>query len=154
VRRALDETGAEVVLFGASYPLRACWGPGLPGPAPRTWPPRTAFEYWLSIAPGTHALMRRATSLASRVPVMCSEFIARRVRTAVPEARAGLGAVSGRRPRGLPPGPADGRPARAPRVGDRPLVVCVSRLVARKGQDVLILAMRADPAPRARGRRC
>ena len=35
------------------------------------------FEYWLSIAPGTHAAMRRATSRASRVAVMCSAFIAR-----------------------------------------------------------------------------
>ncbi len=42
------------------------------------------FEYWLSLMPGSHALMRYATSRASRVPVMCSAFIARTVRTAVP----------------------------------------------------------------------
>ena len=42
------------------------------------------FEYWLSIAPGTHAAMRYATSKAARVAVMCSEFVARTVRTAVP----------------------------------------------------------------------
>ena len=55
------------------------------------------------------------TSSASRVPVMCSEFIARTVRTAVPRRRAGLGPVPGGRPAGVPPGPADGRPPRAPR---------------------------------------
>ena len=52
--------GAEVVLFGATYPL------ALPGPrlAARGIPYLSAahgFEYWLSLAPGTHALMRRAT---------------------------------------------------------------------------------------------
>jgi phosphatidylinositol alpha-1,6-mannosyltransferase len=140
VRRAIAETEAEVVLFGATYPL-AFLGPGL---ARRGTPYLAAahgFEYWLSIVPGTHALVRYATSRASRVPVMCSAFIARRVRTAVP--------------RGVPvdvlyPG-ADTetfRPDLATRdirarhgIGDRPLVVCVSRLVARKGQDVLILGM-------------
>ena len=42
------------------------------------------FEYWLSVVPGAHSLVRYATSRAARVPVMCSAFIARTVRTAVP----------------------------------------------------------------------
>ena len=37
----------------------------------------------LDYEPGSHRLMRHATSRASRVPVMCSAFIARVVRTAV-----------------------------------------------------------------------
>ena len=95
VRRAVDETGAEVVLFGASYPL-AMLGPGLARAGTPYLAAAHGFEYWLSIAPGTHALMRRATSLASRVPVMCSDFIARRVRTAVPaRARPGPNSASG-----------------------------------------------------------
>ncbi len=85
--------------------------------------------------------MRRATSLASRVPVMCSDFIARRVRTAVPAHVPVSVLYPGAdlevfRP-DLPT--ADLRERHG--VGDRPLVVCVSRLVARKGQDVLIRAM-------------
>ena len=75
--------GAEVLLFGATYPL-ALLGPRL---AARGLPYLSAahgFEYWLSIAPGTHALLRHATSRATRVPVLCSAFIARTVRTAVP----------------------------------------------------------------------
>ncbi len=140
VRRALDETEAEVVLFGASYPL-ALLGPGLARAGTPYLAAAHGFEYWLSIAPGTHALMRRATSLASRVPVMCSDFIARRVRTAVPAHVPVSVLYPGAdlevfRP-DLPT--ADLRERHG--VGDRPLVVCVSRLVARKGQDVLILAM-------------
>jgi phosphatidylinositol alpha-1,6-mannosyltransferase len=140
VRRAVEETGAEVVLFGASYPL-ALLGPGLARAGTPYLAAAHGFEYWLSIAPGTHALMRRATSLASRVPVMCSEFIARRVRTAVPKHVPVSVLYPGAdleifRP-DLPT--ADLRERHG--VGDRPLVVCVSRLVARKGQDVLILAM-------------
>jgi len=83
IERSAETLGAEVVLFGAAYPL-ALLGPRL---ARRGIPYLAAahgFEYWLSIVPGTHSLVRRATSRASHVPVLCSEFIARRVRTAVP----------------------------------------------------------------------
>jgi phosphatidyl-myo-inositol dimannoside synthase len=137
---ALDAFGAEAVLFGATFPL------GLLGPplARRGIPYLAAahgFEYWLSIAPGPHALVRRATSRASRVPVMCSAFIARTVRTAVPRhvpvSVLYPGAdVSIFRPE-LPTGDLRERYG----IGDRPLVVCVSRLVPRKGQDILIRGM-------------
>lgn len=137
---AVDESEAEVVLFGATYPL-AILGPYL---AKRGTPYLAAahgFEYWLSIAPGAHGLVRRATSRASRVPVMCSRFIARVVRTAVP---AGV-PVSVMYP-GADPGtfrpdlPTDDLLERHG-LRDRPLIVCVSRLVARKGQDILIKAL-------------
>ena len=140
VEDAVRETGAEVVLFGATYPL-AMVGPRL---AARGIPYLAAahgFEYWLSVMPGAHSLMRYATSKAARVPVMCSEFIARTVRTAVP-ARVPVSV--------LYPGADVGafRPDLATEdlrerygIGERPLVVCVSRLVARKGQDVLIEGM-------------
>jgi phosphatidyl-myo-inositol dimannoside synthase len=140
VRRAVKDTGAEVVLFGAIYPL-ALVGPGLERRGIPYLAAAHGFEYWLSLVPGTHALMRRATSRAARVPVLCSEFVARRVRTAVPRSvpvsvlypgadiqtfRPDLFATDLRDRHGI---------------GDRPLVVCVSRLVARKGQDVLIRGM-------------
>jgi phosphatidyl-myo-inositol dimannoside synthase len=138
--RAVDESGAEVVLFGATYPL-AMLGPRL---ARRGVPYLSAahgFEYWLSIAPGTHGLMRRATSRASRVPVMCSAFVARVVRTAVPRGVPVSVLYPGAdtsvfRP-DLPVAEIRARHG----IDDRPLVVCVSRLVARKGQDVLIRGM-------------
>ncbi len=138
--RAVDAVVAEVVVFGATYPL-AMLGPQLAASGTPYLAAAHGFEYWLSIAPGTHALMRYATSKAERVPVMCSEFIARTVRTAVP---GGVpvsvlypGAdVEAFRP-DLPT--ADLRERHG--IGERPLVVCVSRLVARKGQDVLIRGM-------------
>ena len=140
IEEAIEASNAEVVLFGATYPL-AMLGPRL---AERGTPYLAAahgFEYWLSVVPGTHALMRYATSRASRVPVMCSAFIARTVRTAVPK-RVPVSV--------LYPGAdltvfrpdletADLRAHLG--IGDRPLAVCVSRLVARKGQDMLIRGM-------------
>ncbi len=146
----MREVGAEVVLFGATYPL-AMLGPRLArAGAARTCAAAHGFEYWLSIAPGTHAAMRYATSRAARVPVMCSAFIARTVRTAVPRARAGLGAVPGRRCRAFRPDLPTGDLRERHGLGDAPLVVCVSRLVARKGQDVLIRGMDRGPAASAR----
>jgi len=146
VEAAARELGAEVVLFGATYPL-ALLGPRL---ADRGYPYVAAahgFEYWLAIAPGAHALLRRATSRAARVAVMCSAFIARTVRTAVPRSVPVSvlypGADVDRFHPDLPT--ADIRDGLD--IGDAPLVVCVSRLVPRKGQDVLIEAM---PSIRAR----
>jgi phosphatidylinositol alpha-1,6-mannosyltransferase len=134
------EMDARVILFGATYPL-GLLGPRLARDGLPYVSAAHGFEYWLSIAPGTHSLMRRATSRAARVAVMCSAFIARTVRTAVPahvpvsvlypgadvdRFRPDLETADIRSSLGL-----DGRP----------LVVCVSRLVPRKGQDVLIRAM-------------
>jgi phosphatidylinositol alpha-1,6-mannosyltransferase len=137
----IQDLGVEVVLFGDAFPL-ATLGPGL---ARRGTPYLVAahgFDYWLSVIPGTHTLMRRMTSAASRVWV-CSEFIARTVRTAVPREvpvsvlypGADLGAFR--------PDLATADIREGLGLGDRPLVVCVSRLVARKGQDVLIRGMSA-----------
>lgn len=142
VEAAAHEMGAQVLLFGAAYPLTLL-GPRL---AARGLPYLAAahgFEYWLSIAPGAHALMRHATSRASRVPVMCSAFIARTVRTAVPRSVPVSvlypGADVDRFRPDLETGPIRERHGLA----GVPLVVCVSRLVTRKGQDTLIRAMPA-----------
>jgi phosphatidylinositol alpha-1,6-mannosyltransferase len=146
VRVAAEALGADVVLFGASYPL-ALLGPRLASTGLPYVAAAHGFEYWLSIAPGTHALLRYATSRAARVAVMCSAFIARTVRTAVPRdvpvSVLYPGADVERFHPDLPT--ADIRERLG--VDGDPLVVCVSRLVARKGQDVLIDAM---PAIRAR----
>jgi phosphatidylinositol alpha-1,6-mannosyltransferase len=137
IETAARAAGAEVVLFGACFPL-ALTGPYL---ARRGIPYLAAahgFEYWLSIAPGAHALMRYSTSRASRVPVMCSAFVARRVRTAAPRRVPVSVLHPGADVERFRPdlGTADLRETLG--VGERPLVVCVSRLVDRKGQDVLI----------------
>jgi phosphatidylinositol alpha-1,6-mannosyltransferase len=141
VRRAIEETGAEVVLFGAAYPL-AVLGPGIAKRGTSYLAAAHGFEYWLSLAPGSHRLMRYATSRAARVPVMCSAFIARVVRTAVPKDVPVSVMYPGADVEAFSPD-LDVEEIRA-RHGlvDRPAVVCVSRLVPRKGQDVLIRAMR------------
>jgi len=140
VRAAARELGAEVVLFGATYPL-ALLGPALAEDGYPYIAAAHGFEYWLSIAPGTHAAMRRATSRASRVAVMCSAFIARTVRTAVPAGVPVSVLYPGADVERFRPDVETGAIRGAFGVGERPLVVCVSRLVPRKGQDVLIRAM-------------
>jgi phosphatidylinositol alpha-1,6-mannosyltransferase len=140
VEAAVRAFGADVVLFGATYPL-ALLGPRL---ARRGTPYLAAahgFEYWLSIAPGAHALMRRATSRSARVPVMCSEFIARVVRTAVPDNVPVSVLYPGADVDAFHPDLPFEDLREAHGMAGRPLVVCVSRLVPRKGQDVLIRAM-------------
>ncbi len=139
--RAIAEAGAGVVLFGATYPL-ALLGPGL---ARRGTPYLAAahgFEYWLSIAPGTHSLLRYATSRASRVPVMCSAFIARTVRTAVPSNVPVSVLYPGADLEAFRPDLETADLQARYGLDGRPVVVCVSRLVPRKGQDVLIRGMR------------
>lgn len=139
VEAAVRQTGAQVVLFGAMYPL-AMLGPRLARSGTPYLSAAHGFEYWLSISPGTHTAMRYAASRAARVFV-CSAFIARTLRTAVPRpvpvSVLHLGADVGVFRPDLPTGDLRDRHD----LGDRPLVVCVSRLVMRKGQDILIRGM-------------
>jgi phosphatidyl-myo-inositol dimannoside synthase len=137
----IARTGAEVVLFGDAFPL-ALLGPRLASHGTPSVVLAHGFDYWLSTVPVAHGVMKRMTSHASRV-AGCSEFISRRVRTAVPRhvpvSVLHPGADVERFRPDLPT--ADLRERHA--LGDRPLIVCVSRLVPRKGQDVLIRSMRA-----------
>jgi len=140
VEDAVRETEAEVVLFGATYPL-AMIGPRLAAHGIPYLSAAHGFEYWLSVLPGAHGLMRYATSKAARIPVMCSAFVARTVRTAVPAGVPVSVLYPGADVEAFRPDlPTDDLRERYG-VGDHPLVVCVSRLVARKGQDVLIRGM-------------
>ena len=145
-RSVVRETGSEVVLFGHTLPT-ALLGPGLARRGIPYLVGSHGAEYWQALTPGLAALARYATSRASRIAVMCSAFVARTVRTVVPRdvpvSVLYPGADIERFRPDLP-----GEVVRK-RYGlvDRPLVVCISRLVQRKGQDVLILAM---PAVRRR----
>jgi phosphatidyl-myo-inositol dimannoside synthase len=140
LHEAVRSFGAEVVLFGAVYPL-ALLGRSLAMNGTPYLAAAHGFEYWLSIAPGTHALVRLATSRAARVPVMCSAFIARVVRTAVPDDVPVSVMYPGADLEAFRPDLPYEDLTELHGVADRPLIVCVSRLVARKGQDVLIRAM-------------
>lgn len=129
----------DVVLFGSPIPL------GLAGPAlaRRGVPYLTlahGLEYWMSLMPGARAALRRATSRASAV-LACSRAVARIVRTAVPADVPVAVFPPGVDPDRFRPDLPTGGFRKELGLDDRPLVTCVSRLVARKGQDTLILAM-------------
>jgi len=140
VRGVAGEHGSEVVLFGHGLPL-GLLGPGLHRRGLPYVVATHGAEYWFALLPGLAGGLRVATSRASRV-LAVSRFTGRVVRTAAP-ARVPVSL--------LPPG-VDAERFRPDLSGDevrrrhgigldRPLVVCVSRLVPRKGQDVLIRAM-------------
>jgi phosphatidylinositol alpha-1,6-mannosyltransferase len=140
VLQLVEELEIEAVLFGDAFPL-ARLGPDLAARGIPYLVMAHGFDFWLSTMPGTNAWLRRVTGAASRVPV-CSAFIGKTVRTAVPDHVP----VSVLTPgvdieRFRPDLPTDDIRQRMGG-GRRPLVVCVSRLVARKGQDVLIRGMR------------
>jgi phosphatidylinositol alpha-1,6-mannosyltransferase len=138
--------GCTAAWFGASAPL------GLLAPAlrragvERVVASSHGHELAWAALPGSRQLLGRIGSGVDVVTYL-TEF-----------ARSRLTAAYGPRPEGvrLPPGvdtgayrpDVDGSAVRdRHRLGDRPTVVCVSRLVPRKGQDTLI---RAWPAVRAR----
>ncbi|MET7284038.1 glycosyltransferase family 4 protein [Kribbella sp. NPDC005582] len=160
-RRAVElmrEYGADRVLFGAAAPL------GLMGTALRRAGARRivaishGHETWWAGVPGTRQALHKigdAADTLTTVSSWCAERIApalspdavRRMRRLAPGVDTqrffpGCGGGELRKQLGLshstvgPAHPAAGR-ASAP---SSPFVVCVSRLVARKGQDTLIRA--------------
>jgi phosphatidylinositol alpha-1,6-mannosyltransferase len=133
-------SGTQVVLFGDAMPLAAL-GPGVAKAGTPYLVAAHGFDYWLSLVPGAHTWMRRVTSRAARVPVMCSEFIARVVRTAVPAGVPVSVLYPGADIETFRPDLPTQEILERHGVSHRPLVVCVSRLVPRKGQDVLIASM-------------
>ena len=138
----LREHGCTSVWFGAAAPL------GLMAPALRRAGARRLVATthgheaaWAQL-PGSRALLRRIGEGTDTVTYL-GEYTRSRIAAALtPEAAA--------RMVHLPPGvdekvfhPGSGGDEVRARLGlaDRPVVVCVSRLVRRKGQDTLILAM-------------
>jgi phosphatidylinositol alpha-1,6-mannosyltransferase len=139
VRSLARRQGADVVLFGHGFPA-ALLGPGLR----RRGLPYVAMthgaEVWQACLPGVAEAMRRSLDLAHAVTAV-SSFTGRAIR----------GSLGLRRPLvPLAPGvderrfslEVDGSGVRQRHgLRDRPLVVSVSRLVPRKGHDMLIRAM-------------
>ena len=135
------ETEAEVVLFGHVVPT-ALLSRGLA----RRGVPSVALahgaEFWEALVPGTAALLKRAAAATSRVAA-CSAFVARTVRTVAPKHVPVSVLTPGADVERFRPD-LDASEIRARHgLSDRPVIVCVSRVVPRKGQDVLILAMPA-----------
>ena len=136
MRSLIRESGAEAVLFGHGFPL------GVLGPdVARLGLPYAALthgvEAWMSRIPGARAALRACLEHA-RVVFTVSEHTGRTIGGALPD---DVGVVP------LPPGvdtkrfhpSVDGRWVRERHgLHGRRVLVCVSRLVPRKGQDVLI----------------
>jgi phosphatidyl-myo-inositol dimannoside synthase len=139
-RSLARETRSQAVLFGHALPL-GLLAPGLARLGVPSVMCTHGTEYWLALLPGTASLLRRASGGASRV-LAVSRYTGRVIRTAVPD-----GVPLSLLPPGVdaerfrPDAPGAEGIRRRHRIGERPLVVCVSRLVRRKGQDVLIRAM-------------
>jgi phosphatidylinositol alpha-1,6-mannosyltransferase len=151
-RRVAEVARAEqcdTVWFGAAAPL------GLLAPilrrragVERTVATTHGHEIWWASVPGTRQLMHRIGEVNDVVTYL-GEYSRRRIGAALgPRARAAMTQLT--------PGvdderfvPGDGREKIRQRHGlqERPVVVCVSRMVARKGQDVLVRAL-----PRIRAR--
>ncbi|MCL2551865.1 MAG: glycosyltransferase family 4 protein [Actinomycetia bacterium] len=140
--RLLREHGCSSVWFGAAAPL------GLMAPALRRAGARRlvgtthGHEAGWAQLPGSRRLLRRIGEGTDTLTYL-GEYTRSRIAAALTEQAAA-------RMVQLPPGvdektfhPGSGGAVVRARLGlaDRPVVVCVSRLVQRKGQDTLILAM-------------
>ena len=143
--------GCDSAFFGAAAPL-GLLAPALrDGRASATWSGATHGHEtgWVAL-PGARQLLRR---IAGGLDVLTyiSEYTRGRLAPAL-GGRTRLAQLSpGRRRRPVHPGRRRRRgPARGTGWATAPVVVCVSRLVARKGQDVLVgrLAAGARPASR------
>lgn len=143
--------GCDSVWFGAAAPL------GLMAPALRAAGARRTVastyghEVWWAGVPGTAAVLRTIAARNDALTYITEHtrpLIARALRPQ--EAAAMVQLLPGVDAAAFAPGPALERAAAAVRarhgLTGRPVVVCVSRLVARKGQDVLV---RAWPRVRA-----
>jgi phosphatidylinositol alpha-1,6-mannosyltransferase len=129
----------RVVVFGATFPLAL-----LAGRITRaTGVPCVGWTHGVEVAVGRVPLVRGLMARVAgdlRLATAVSNWSAERVRRAVRGRCPVEWLVSGVDADAYHPG-VDGRPVRdRHRLGDAPVCVCVSRLVPRKGQDVLIRA--------------
>jgi phosphatidylinositol alpha-1,6-mannosyltransferase len=142
-QQLLQRYDCDTVLYGASAPL-GLLASGLRSIEVRRQIALThGHEVWWARTPGTRRLLRRIgehTDALTYVSEWCRDRIA-----------PALTPQAAQRMRRLSPGvdvsrfhPGAGGAALRQRLGiplDRPLIVCVGRIVARKGQDTLVRAM-------------
>ncbi|MFN2497233.1 MAG: glycosyltransferase family 4 protein [Pseudonocardiaceae bacterium] len=141
--RLVRELGCETVWFGAAAPL-ALLGPALRSAgAGRVVASSHGHEVGWSMLPPGRAALRRIGADADVVTVV-SRYPRRRVASAFgPQAALEL-LLPGVNCATFHPDPAArAEIRRRHRIGQAPVVLCVSRLVARKGQDVLVRALPA-----------
>jgi phosphatidyl-myo-inositol dimannoside synthase len=139
VRSLARESEAEVVLFGHGYPLplmapRLAAG-GLPSVALTH-----GAEVWMARTPGVAASMRWALGHASAVTAV-SRWTSHALADAVPAHVPRFLLHPGVDPDRFGSVAAGDEVRQRYGLVDRPVVLCVSRLVPRKGQDVLVAGM-------------
>jgi phosphatidyl-myo-inositol dimannoside synthase len=146
----LAEHGCDTVLFGAAAPL-GLLAPGLRAAGARRIVGIThGHEAGWAALPGARSLLRRIGEHTDALTYLSEYFRVRLARALTPQAAARLVRLApGVDTTVFRPG-TEGEAARA-RLGlaGRPVVLCVSRLVPRKGQDTLIRAWPRVLAARA-----
>jgi phosphatidylinositol alpha-1,6-mannosyltransferase len=145
IRRAVEVArgrGCDRVWFGAAAPL------GLMAPAlrqagvQRTIATTHGHEVWWAALPLSRLLLHRIGEVNDVVTYL-GDFCRRRIAAVLsPQARERMVRLTpGVDDEMFQPGAGRAEIRRRYGLGDRPVVVCVSRIVARKGQDVLIRAL-------------
>ncbi|HXY71314.1 MAG TPA: glycosyltransferase family 4 protein, partial [Actinomycetota bacterium] len=136
VRSLVAEHRADLVLFGHGFPLP--WlAPGLAAAGIPSAALTHGAELWMARTPGLGWAQRRALGAVRRVTAV-SEYTAERIRRALGDDPPVTVLYPGVDTDRFSPD-VDAAAARERfGLGERPLVVCVSRLVPRKGQDILI----------------
>ena len=140
-RRLSSDFGAETIWFGAAAPLAAMAPVLRDGPVKRIVASTHGHEVGWSMLPGSRQILRVIGESTDAITYV-SDYTRRRVSAAFgPRARLVRqpGGVDTERFR---PDPVSRRAIRDRYgVADRDVIVCLSRLVPRKGQDALIRAM-------------
>jgi phosphatidylinositol alpha-1,6-mannosyltransferase len=139
--RLLAEHGCNSVLFGAAAPL------GLVAPALRKAGARRlvalthGHEAGWAALPGARSALRRIGDSVDALTYLTEYFRLRLARVLSPAAAARMARLApGVDTATFRPGAGGGAVRERLGLADRPIVVCVSRLVTRKGQDTLIRA--------------
>jgi len=139
--RLLRRDGCDTVLFGAAAPL------GLLAPALRRAGARRlvaithGHEAGWAVVPGARSLLRRIGDTTDTVTYLGEYTRVRLARTLSPAAAARMTRLTpGVDTSAFRPGAGGAAVRERLGLGGRPVTVCVSRLVPRKGQDTLIRA--------------
>ncbi|MDY3127842.1 MAG: glycosyltransferase family 4 protein [Corynebacterium sp.] len=134
----------DVVWFGAAAPLAVLGGAAKQAGARKVVATTHGHEVGWSMLPGARAVLRRIGRNADVITYI-SEYTLGRFRTAFGPGPQWVHLPSGVTAQDFPFQPSDEEKAAAKRhfglKENHPVIVCVSRLVPRKGQDQLIRAM-------------
>jgi len=139
VTSLLQETAAEAVLFGHGYPLGEL-GPRMTSETGVPYAMLThGLEFMLAAVPVVRTRMRRAFA-GAKVVFTVSRFMQHKLRRAIPWEVPTMPLPPGVDLERFHPGVSGLAVRKRYGLGDRPVVACISRLVPRKGQDVLLRA--------------